>query len=245
MVNLFRQRGVLNRHQLYAILCALFVTCLVVADIIGSRLFELGPWTIAGVSVPTLLLSTGIIPFPVTFILTDLLNEFYGAKGARFVTWVGFAMALLTYTILYVSMGLTTSGNSPISHHAFVTVFSNNVIVASLTAYLIGQFLDIWVFGVFRRITRHRFLWLRATGSTVVSQLVDSFIVTALAFSGKLVVSDIVAIGFNNYSVKFIVAVLLTPLLYAGHTLIEVVLGDDNPEKKPAQAPTQQTTPSA
>ncbi|MCA9806683.1 MAG: VUT family protein, partial [Cyanobacteria bacterium HKST-UBA06] len=108
MVNLFRQRGVLNRHQLYAILCALFVTCLVVADIIGSRLFELGPWTIAGVSVPTLLLSTGIIPFPVTFILTDLLNEFYGAKGARFVTWVGFAMALLTYTILYVSMGLTT-----------------------------------------------------------------------------------------------------------------------------------------
>jgi uncharacterized integral membrane protein (TIGR00697 family) len=221
-----KQQKRLSASQLYVILCAVFVTCLVVADLLGSRLFQVGPWSLFGLTLPSLQLSTGIIPFPVTFILTDLLNEFYGASGARFVTWVGFAMAVLTYGILYVAMGLNTSANSPITQDAFVMVFANNVIVASLVAYLVGQFLDIWVFGWFKRQFGNRFLWLRGTGSTVVSQLVDSFLVTSIAFAGKLAWDDIVAIGINNYSVKFVVAIALTPLLYLGHAAIKTLLNN-------------------
>lgn len=228
---------VISPERLYVVLAGLFVASLLVADLIGSRIFVLGPlqWQTpwgAWFSLPPMHLSSGIIPFPITFVLTDLINEFYGKRGARFITWLGFGMALFAYGVLFVAMHLTTSTNSPISQQAFVQVFSNNVIVASLTAYLIGQFLDIHVFGWLRGLTQTRLLWLRATGSTVVSQCIDSLVVTSLAFYGKLPWDEIAAIGVNNYSVKFVVALGLTPVLYLGHAVIEKLMGFDPPTEQ-------------
>jgi uncharacterized integral membrane protein (TIGR00697 family) len=205
-------------HKIFAWMTAIFVVCLVIADLTGAMLFS---FKIPG--LPTALLSAGIIPFPVTFILTDLLNEFYGKEGARFVTWVGFGMCLLTASLLWIG------GQLPVDAHTFIPkstfmIISNQymgMFVASLIAYLIGQMLDIQVFHLFRAVTKHRFIWLRATGSTVVSQLFDSLIVSFIAFWGQMHVQDILRLAISNYSWKFIIAVGITPLLYLGHLLLK------------------------
>lgn len=171
-------------------------------------------------------MSAGIIPFPLTFVLTDLINEFYGKQVARNVTLLGLGMAVFTFLILLVARLLPASPNSPIPQEMFNQVFglSNRMFVASLAAYLLGQLLDIQVFHALRRLTQERMLWLRATGSTVVSQLFDSLIVTFIAFAGTLPVADISVVALNNYGVKFLVAVALTPICYLGHALIRRLL---------------------
>jgi len=161
------------KYKLFVVLAGVFTTCLVVGDIIGGKLIQT---VLFG---QTITLTVGMIPFPVTFLLTDLLNEFYGKRAARFVTWVGFAMALLAYSFIYIALQIpiaemTRSASwDGVTATAFDNVFdgSKRMIVASLVAYLIAQFTDIGVFHLLRRLTRGRFLWLRATGSTLLSQL--------------------------------------------------------------------------
>jgi uncharacterized integral membrane protein (TIGR00697 family) len=172
------------------------------------------------------LLSAGIIPFPITFILTDLLNEFYGKEGARFITWVGFGMCFLTFSFLFVGGLLPLDPHTFISKPVFMTISTQytGMFIASITAYLVGQMLDIQVFHLFRSITKHRFIWLRATGSTVISQLVDSLIVTFIAFWGQMQVSDILRLAMGNYTWKFIIAVGITPLLYLGHIILKKLM---------------------
>ncbi len=209
-------------HKIFAWMTAIFVICLVIADLTGAMLFS---FRLSFLKEPVLL-SAGIIPFPVTFILTDLLNEFYGKEGARFVTWIGFGMCLLTATLLFVG------GKLPVDAHTFIPkatfmVISNQymgMFVASLVAYLIGQMLDIQVFHLFRAVTKHRFIWLRATGSTVVSQLFDSLIVSFIAFWGQMPFHDIMRLAMGNYSWKFIISVGITPLLYLGHILLKKLM---------------------
>lgn len=205
-------------HKVFVWMAAIFVVCLVIADLTGAMLFS---FQLPGMT-EKVLLSAGIIPFPVTFILTDLLNEFYGKEGARFVTWIGFGMCLLTASLLWVG------GNLPVDEHTFIPkatfmIISNQymgMFVASLVAYLIGQMLDIQVFHLFRAVTKHRFIWLRATGSTVVSQLFDSLIVSCIAFWGQMPLHDIFRLAFGNYTWKFIIAVGITPILYFGHIIL-------------------------
>lgn len=202
-------------HMVFAWLTAIFVVSLVIADLTGAMLFSF--------HVPfqqeAVLLSAGILPFPVTFILTDLVNEFYGKQGARFMTWIGFGMCLLTYFYLSAGSFLPVDTRTLIPKPTFMIVYKQytGMFIASLTAYLIGQMLDIQVFHIFRSITKHRFIWLRATGSTVISQLFDSIIVTCIAFWGQMQLSDIFRLAMGNYTWKFLVAVSITPLLYLGH----------------------------
>jgi len=205
-------------HKIFVWMTAIFVICLVIADLTGAMLFS---FQLPGLPEPVLL-SAGIIPFPVTFILTDLLNEFYGKEGAKFVTWVGFGMCLLTASLLYVGSLLPVDAHTFIPKATFMTITNQymGMFVASLIAYLIGQMLDIQVFHIFRAITKHRFIWLRATGSTVVSQLFDSIIVSCIAFWGQMPFHHIMRLAFGNYTWKFIVAVGITPLLYFGHILL-------------------------
>jgi uncharacterized integral membrane protein (TIGR00697 family) len=208
-------------HRVFACLTAIFVICLVIADLIGALLFSFSvPWP-GGGKLPVLL-SAGIIPFPVTFILTDLINEFYGKEGARFVTWVGFAMCFLVFGFLFVGDHLPVDARTLIPKPVFTTLSSQytGMFLASMTAYLIGQMLDIQIFHRLRAVTGHRFIWLRATGSTVLSQLFDSLIVTFIAFMGQMAVSDILRLALGNYTWKFIIAVGITPLLYVGHALL-------------------------
>lgn len=220
-----------SAHQaLYGVLVAIFITSLLVANLMGSLLLEVPlPWLAPG---KTQLISAGIIAFPVTFLLTDLINEFYGAKGARQVTLMGFGMALLSALYFWLGNQLPVSGQSPLSLGVYKQVSGQftGMLVASLSAYLVGQFLDIYLFGVFKSLTnklsvrftpnskgQHRWLWVRATGSTVVSQLVDSFLVVWVAFGSQLPAATIWAVGTGNYWVKLAVALGITPLLYLGH----------------------------
>ncbi len=212
-------------HRVFVWLTAIFVICLVIADLMGSMLFSF-QFNLFGHSIPVLL-SAGIIPFPITFILTDLINEFYGKEGARFVTWVGFAMCFLTFACLTVGGWLPVDpAKTQIPRAVFMTISSQytSMFIASVTAFLIGQMLDIQVFHWIRTRTHHRFIWLRSTGSTVISQLFDSLIVTFIAFWGQLAVHDMFRLALSNYTWKFLIAVAITPLLYAGHRILKTLL---------------------
>jgi queuosine precursor transporter len=211
-----------RRIQLFVALAATFISCLLVGDIIGGKLLQLDD---AGRFV----ISLGMVPFPITFLLTDLLNEFYGKQAARFVTWVGFTMALLAFGIIQIGTELPPApftlatdwtGTRP---EAFDNVFggSKRILFASMVAYLSAQLTDISVFNALKRRTGGRMLWLRATGSTVASQLLDTVVVQVIAWWGVLDLQTIGTLVVTSYLVKVGVAVGLTPLIYAGHALLQ------------------------
>ncbi len=216
-----------TRQRLFFFLAANFVVALVVGDILGGKLTEVTAlgrgWVI----------SVGMIPFPVTFVLTDLLNEFYGKRAARYVTLVGFAMALFAYTTIFVAMMVPWA---PFTRDAawdgmreasFDNVFngSKRILAGSMCAYLVAQFLDIGTFHFLKRLTGGRHLWLRATGSTVMSQLVDTVVITFIAWTGLLPWSTMMGMILSSYVVKLVVALGLTPVIYGAHAAVERVLG--------------------
>lgn len=237
-----------RRIQLFVVLATVFVISLVVGDIISVKLFEvqLGPITAV--------MSIGMLPFPVTFLLTDILNEFYGKKAARFITWVGFFMAIFAFVIIAIAVRVPWAPLTRASdwqgavEATFNNIFagSQRILMASMIAYLVGQFCDIAIFNLLKRATHNKMLWLRATGSTLVSQLIDTVVVQFIAWSGLLPAATIFNIIYTSYAVKLLVAVGLTPFIYLGHTLVErklgippVVLGEDGePIEAPAPAAT-------
>ena len=241
-----------RRIQLFVVLAAVFVTSLVVGDIIGVKLFEVN----LGLMAPVM--SAGMLLFPVTFLLTDILNEFYGKKVARFVTWVGFCMAVFAFAAITVAVRvpwapMTQAADYPGTvARSFDNVFagSQRILMASMVAYLVGQFADIAVFNGLKRATHNRMLWLRATGSTVVSQLIDTVVVQYIAWTGVLPQKVIIQIILTSYVVKLLVAVGLTPLIYLGHAFVErklgiapVVLGEDG-EPVNLAAPASESPPA-
>ena len=200
-----------RKQRFFVLLTALFVAALVTGDFIGGKFFVVFGHTF----------SAGIIPFPLTFVLTDLVNEFYGTHGAKRITMAGLGAAVFTWAVISLALRLPTSPDSPISDVVFKSAFgtSARLYVASLTAYIIGQFLDISIFHALRRMTGHRLLWLRSTGSTVMSQVVDSVAVSFVFLVGSKPLGFIVNNALHNYLGKLAMAILLTPLIYAGHGL--------------------------
>src|SRR4051812_21410837 len=215
-----------RRIGLFVVLATIFVVSLVVGDIIGGKLLgiRLFGHTFNG--------TVGMIPFPVTFLLTHVLNEFYGKRSARFVTWVGFAMALFSFTIIFIAAALPISEIAKgaawtgVKEDAFNNVLAGGqrILIASMIAYLISQFSDIAVFNLLKRLAKNRFLWLRATGSTVVSQMIDTVVINTVAWYGIMTVDQIFNIAVSSYVIKLIVAIGLTPLIYAGHVIVERML---------------------
>ncbi len=201
-----------RKQRFFVWLTALFVAALVTGDFVGGKF-----WVLFGHN-----LSAGIIPFPLTFVLTDIVNEFYGTEGARRLTFVGLGAAAFVWGIITLSLHLPTSPESPIPDAVFRGAFgtSARLYVASLTAYLIGQMLDISIFLILRKMTGHRLLWLRSTGSTVLSQMVDSLSVSFVFLVGSHPMGFIIGNAVNNYVGKLIMAVLLTPLIYLGHAIL-------------------------
>jgi len=202
----------LDRKQHFFVwLTAIFVAALITGDFIGGRFFVLFGHTF----------SAGIIPFPLTFVLTDIVNEFYGTSGARRLTFVGLGAAVFVWGVIQLALHLPPSPMSPISDDVFHAAFGTaaRLYVASLSAYVIGQLLDISIFRFLRKTTGHRFLWLRATGSTVLSQMIDSFTVSFVFLAGTRSLGFITSNAANNYFGKLIMAVLLTPVIYAIHAI--------------------------
>jgi uncharacterized integral membrane protein (TIGR00697 family) len=206
-------------QKLFVYLCAVFVACLLLGDVIGGKIIRtpLGP------------ISVGIIPFPVTFLLTDVVNDFYGRRGAQFLTMLGFFMALLAWALLQMTTLMPVDASTYFSQAEYAKVFggSAQLFAASMAAYIIGQFLDIHVFHFWKAITRSRHLWLRSTGSTIFSQAVDT--VTINVIFGRVTAGW--AWGFigaktaREYVIKFVVAVALTPAIYGLHGMIVRGLG--------------------
>lgn len=218
------------RMTLFMTLVGVFVTCLVVGNLIGGKLTYLHlfgrDWVI----------SVGEIPFPLTFILTDLVNEFYGRRTAFKVSLLGFAMIGLTVAVIQIANQAAWFppaysdphwGDSNMTPFAFTNVFINAVTIqlASMVAFLIAQGVDIVVFFLVKKLTGNRLLWLRATGSTAISQLIDTVVIVSLAFGTKLDTDTLISIIITSYVVKVTVAVAVTPIIYALHGLLERVWG--------------------
>jgi uncharacterized integral membrane protein (TIGR00697 family) len=215
------------RLKLFLFLACLFVTSLLVGDLIGGKLYQT---ELGGLA---LTISVGMIPFPIVFLLTDLINEFYGARVARYVTLVGFAMAWFTILVLVVAgtvpwAPFTQAADwAGVREASFDNIFasSRKILICSTVAYLAGQLIDIFIFHALRRRLKGRFLWLRATGSTVVSQLLDTVVINLLVWYGTMPLSSLISIMATSYLVKLVTAIALTPLIYGGHALVERGLG--------------------
>ncbi len=214
-------------QSVYLWLSGLFVASLLIADITGVKLFQfrLGAFTIQH--------TCGMLTFPVTFLLTDLVNEFYGKRAARRLVWLALSMGLFVFVVVNIALAMP-AWDVPfnIKPGSFADVFANSRVmyIASLGAFLIGSLADISIFGWLKRLTGGRLVWLRATGSTVVSQFIDSFIVTWLAFSvGRLLfptdaapmpMGEVLKTAATGYILKFVIAIALTPLIYLGRWLL-------------------------
>ncbi len=216
----------LNRRRdlVFLVLSGFFVTNAVVAELIGGKLVQyFGLFT----------QSIGIILWPVVFVLTDLINEHYGKKGTRKLTYV--TVGLIIYTYLVITVGIRTEATpfSPVNDEMFMGVFGQSqwIIVGSIVAFLVAQLVDVYMFGVLRRVTNGRMIWLRATGSTVVSQLIDTFVVQFIAFvvPGKWTMDELLVNGSWGYAFKLLVAVGMIPVIYAGHFAINRFLENEKP----------------
>jgi queuosine precursor transporter len=235
----------LSRPQKLFVVCtAIFLTALVVAEATAGKLFTVfdlpSSISILGQEFNSVVMTAGVIAFPITFIITDLLNEYFGKSGIRFVTFIGMAMIIFEFGIIQVAMKVPAASISPVDADSFNTVFgaSGRIIVGSLVAYLIGQLADISLFHWLRGLTDGKHLWLRATGSTFGSQFLDTFIVLFIAFYGPMTIQTIIAVTLFNYGYKFIVAIVITPIIYVAHWIIDKYLGDETAHELIAAAAT-------
>lgn len=248
-----------KESRLLLILGTFLVANAILAEFIGVKIFtvegSLGmeKFNINMFGVPDLSfnMSAGVVTWPLIFIMTDIINEYFGVRQVRFLSIL--AAILISYAFLVVgfAMDLVPSDfwvNQKIDgvdvnmNAAFNGIFGQGmwIIAGSIIAFLIGQMADVILFHRIKKLTGERFLWLRATGSTLVSQMIDSFVVIFIAFylnpqynwSWQMVA----AIGLVNYTYKFIVAILMTPLLYGVHKLIDKFLGKDLSAKLIAEA---------
>ena len=193
-------------------------------------------------------LTAGALIWPVVFITTDLINEYFGKPGVKRISYLTAGLILYAFIVIFLSialppaswwvMGQDANGDPVNMDIAYNKILGQGlrIIIGSLTAFIVGQLVDVFVFQKLRRATGSKMLWLRATGSTLVSQLVDSFVVLFIAFYGVFSTPQIVAIGITNYIYKFLAAILLTPLIYLGHSLIDNYLGKSNAEKLSEEA---------
>lgn len=237
-----------KESRLLLVLSAFFVTNALIAEFIGVKIFSvegaLGihkfDIDLFGVSGLSFNMSAGVVTWPIVFIMTDIINEYFGVKQVRFLSILTAVLIGFSFFVVWMAIHLPPADfwmvkqvdNKPLDMSAaFNAVFGQGmwIIVASITAFLIGQMADVLVFHRIKRFTGEKALWLRATGSTIISQFIDSFVVIFIAFyinpeydwSWQMVA----AIGLVGYVYKFVVALAVTPILYISHTVIDRYLG--------------------
>jgi len=214
-----------RRDLVFLILAGFFVTNAIVAELIGGKLIQVGPFTF----------SIGIIPWPVVFIITDLINEYYGKQGVKKLSLITCALIIYSFIILFIGMSVNATSFSPVTNEQFIAVFGQSmwIIVGSIVAFLVSQLIDVFVFWFLRDRTGGKYLWLRSTGSTAVSQLIDTFIVLGIAFwlPGKITFENFIILSLTGYTGKLIIAVGLTPVIYLLHNIIDKYLGEKESQK--------------
>lgn len=207
-----------RREKTFLLLVSVFLLALLVANVFAaSKLIQLD------LGFHTVVVAVGILPYPVTFLVTDLISEVYGRERADFTVVLGFVVSL--GLLLFLELGKWVPGFDPVQQESFAAFFASNAraVFASMLAYLVAQFLDVRLFHWWKRKTGGRHLWLRNNGSTVGSQLVDTVLVTTVLFYGTsppfmagatMGIADIVPIIRDGFIFKALVALLDTPLLY-------------------------------
>jgi len=205
-----------KKDTVYVILAGIFITNAIVAELIGGKLIDVG----------SAVMSIGILPWPIVFITTDLINEYFGEKGVRKLSLITASLIVYTFVILFLAMQIpAVNGENLVTDKQFQGVFGQSmwIIVGSIIAFLVSQLIDVSIFHFVKNRTGNKMIWLRSTGSTVISQLFDSFIVLGIAFwmTGKMTTEVFIASAFTGYFVKLIIAVCLTPLIYLGRSVIE------------------------
>lgn len=228
-----------KRNNIFFILSGIFITNAIIAEILGTKIFEFD-------FILNFNMSVGVIIWPVVFITTDIINEYFGKKGIKKISYFTILLIIYVFIIIYMSTKLTPNNywlniNSVDNHgnpfninYAYNIIFlqSTGIIIGSIIAFLIAQILDVIVFHKLKRMTKGKFIWLRATGSTLISQFIDSFVVLFIAFyllapNDKVwSLSQVFSVGFDNYTFKFIIAILITPLIYLAHYLIDSYMGE-------------------
>jgi uncharacterized integral membrane protein (TIGR00697 family) len=210
-----------NRKDLvFIILAGFFVTNAIVAELIGGKLIQFfGLFT----------QSLGIILWPIVFILTDLINEHFGKQGVRKLTFITVGLIIYTFILVTIGLNIKAVNFSPVNDENFKIVFGQSqwIMVGSIIAFLLSQLVDVSVFWLLRAKTGNKYIWLRATGSTVVSQLIDTFVVQFIAFvlPGKWAFNEFLKNACWGYSFKLLVALCLIPLIYVGHFAIKKFMG--------------------
>jgi uncharacterized integral membrane protein (TIGR00697 family) len=243
--------------RLFVFLTAFFVGNAVVAEFVGVKIFALEPtlglppfnWNLFG-QTGSLSFTAGVLIWPIVFILTDVINEYFGRRGVRLISYAAIAMISYGFLFAYASIHLAPAAwwitvnaerGVPDMQAAYQNVFGQGLwtIGGSITAFFVGQVIDVSIFHRIRAITGERWIWLRATGSTAVSQLLDSFVVLYIAFvlgPQQWPISLFLAVGTVNYLYKMIAAVALSPLLYVSRRWIERYLGRDEAARLKAEA---------
>jgi len=205
-------------YKIYLYLGALFITSLVVSNLIFQKFFIWQPFGDVTIFGATLFeISVGVLPYPVTFLITDLISEIYGKKNANQIVVAGIFASFFSLLIVWVSSYTTATTWSPVSNAMFSSVFGNTIIAvfASMVAYLLAQFIDIQIYHFWKKLTKGKHLWLRNNFSTFFSQLVDTFTVVFLLCSfGEIAWDRFTGLLISGFIFKIIIAFLDTPLLY-------------------------------
>jgi uncharacterized integral membrane protein (TIGR00697 family) len=241
-----------KKNNLFIVLSGIFLTNALIAEMIGVKIFSAeGTLGLAPANINILgfvmdfNLTAGAVIWPVVFITSDLINEYFGQPGVKRISYLTAGLIAYSFIVIFFSMNLPPAdwwldanstdaeGNYFNIEFAFNKIFGQGqrIIIGSLSAFLIGQLVDVFIFQKLKQITGQKKLWLRATGSTLVSQLIDSFVVLFIAFTGIFTTSQLIAIGITNYIYKFLVAILLTPAIYGGHHLIDRYLGKEHAQR--------------
>jgi uncharacterized integral membrane protein (TIGR00697 family) len=231
---------------LFIVLGGFFIANALIAEFIGIKIFALEQtlglpsfdWNLFG-QQGSLNFTAGVLLWPVVFVMTDIINEYFGKRGVRFVSFLTVALIVYAFFFAYLAIalapadwwvGISAERGVPDMQAAFAVIFGQGMwtIAGSVTAFLIGQLIDVAVFHRVRRLTGDRLIWARATGSTLISQLVDSFIVLYIAFvlgPQQWSMSLFLAVGTVNYLYKFAAAIALTPMIYLARWLLDRYLG--------------------
>ncbi len=234
--------------KVFVIFSAFFVANALIAECIGTKIFSLErlfgtepfSFTLLGESGLAFSLTCGVLLWPLEFVMTDIVNEYYGPKAVRRISFIAVAFISYAFLMFYLAMSVppadfwygTGQGKGvPDMSLAFNAIFGQGmwIIVGSLVAFLVSQMVDVFVFHKIKKRTGEKKVWLRATGSTFISQLVDSFIVLYIAFhiGNDWSIQRVLAIGIVNYAYKFTMAIVLTPLVYFIHNRVDAYLGEE------------------
>ena len=236
--------------KLFVGFTAFFVANALIAESIGTKLFSMEKifgqhpvnFTLFGQSGMSFVLTCGVLLWPLEFVITDIINEYYGPKAVRRISITAIILIAYAFLIYFLSIGLPpadvwiqSSSKQGVENiqNSYNAVFGQNmrIIIGSLVAFFFSQMIDVAVFHKIKKMTGDKYLWLRATGSTLISQIFDSYIVLFIAFLGTFKWQLILAIGVMNYTYKFIVAIILTPAIYFIEKKIEKYLGHETAHK--------------